>query len=167
MTCSKESRSSLFSRSHSAVSLRANRFFFFFKSLKKLHPLGVFISDPHVSRELIFLLSGSQIYFLSSPANRARLPLPFLQGPPQPPAPFSFPLSFKGKFRKPSGRSRPHLLRVGHQEAAGDSFSWPPGPQRTKSESVMAFRGKDLKPERPLSTRHGREGRGTTSQPPS
>lgn len=53
MKCIKESKSSLFSRSHSAVSLRTN--LFFLKKKKKNHtPLGVFISDPHVSGELFF-----------------------------------------------------------------------------------------------------------------
>lgn len=51
MKCSKESKSSLFSRSHTAVSLRTNLFFL----KKKNHtPLDVFISDPHVSGELFF-----------------------------------------------------------------------------------------------------------------
>lgn len=164
MNCSKESKSSLFSLSHSAVSLRTNLFslkIFFFTSP------GRFCFRPSRLRRAV--LSPFQLpYLFSFLSSKSCLtpPCPPSAGPWLSPDSFPFPPLLQGQARQTLGPAQPAPPPGRPPGTTGNPFSWPPRLQRTKSESVMASRGKDLKPERPLSTRDGKGGRGTSQPPP-
>ena len=84
--------------------------FFSLKKKKNHTPLGVFISDPHVSGELFFrpLQLPDPFSFISD--ESCPTPPLFLSWPHAPLAPFPFP----GKLCKTSSLHCPHLLQAGH-----------------------------------------------------
>lgn len=114
--------------------------------------------------------------FFSPPAPRSiflplwqtyRIPLSLLRlPPPAPPAPFPCPSLLQRQAQQTLDLGPPTPPPGRPPRAAGNLFSWPPRPQRTKSESVVTSRGKNVQPRRPLSKRDGRAGRGKTCQPP-
>lgn len=132
MKCSQESNSSLFSRSHSAVSLRTNLVFFSF--LKKLQALGVFISDPLVP----FPLPDSDLF--SFPAGKScQTTAPHPQRPllpcSSPPTPAPLFLSFCGPSKTCRANRPAHAARTSPRQATQGckqsfSFLGPPRPQK-------------------------------------